>query len=162
MDDERSVGVVLPVTGLTPYLRLRIATNDDAMTVEDGRSLFAFMPLPRRRIEIPLGSLAGSRVNRYVRFDGLIAIAAIVAGLIRFDVPILAAVPLVMFASIQLPFLVTRAVRIERTDGRSTTHVFCWRYGFDVSLALLDAERRRDAGGTDARPDADVGSPLLS
>jgi hypothetical protein len=146
MDDERSAGVVLPVTGLTPYLRLRIATNDDAVTVEDGRSLLVFLPLPRRRIEIPLRAFTSSRVNRYVRFDSLAAIAAIVVGLLSFDVPIVAAIPLVVVAVIQLPFLVTRAVRIERDDGRSSTHVFCWRYAFDVSLALLDAEQRRDAG----------------
>ena len=142
----------MPVTGLTPYLRLRITTNDAEVTVEDGRSLFVFLPLPKRRLEIPLGSLTATKVTRYVRFDGLLAIAAIVAGLILVDVPIVAAIPLEMFALIQLPFLVTRAARIERSDGRSSTHVFCWRYAFDVSLALLDAERRRDAGATRVQP----------
>jgi hypothetical protein len=162
MDVDRSAEVVLPVTGLTPYLRVRIGTTDTALTVEDGRSLFVFLPLPKRRLGIPLGDLTSTRVSRYVRFDGLVAIAAIVAGLVLVDVPILAAIPLVMFAVIQLPFLVTRAARIERNDGRSSTHVFCWRYGFDVSLALLDAEQRRDAAATIDRPGAEVGSALLS
>ena len=162
MDVDRSAAVVLPVTGLTPYLRLRIATDDSALTVEDGRSLFVFLPLPRRRLETPLGELRSTRVTRYVRWDGLAAIAAIVAGLFWFDVPLIAAIPLVVVAVIQVPFLVTRAVRIRRSGGRSSTHVFCWRYAFDASLALLDAEQRRDAVETSDQVGAEVGSALLS
>jgi len=133
-----------------------MATDDTALTLEDGRSLFVFLPLPKRRLRIPLGSLTATRVTRYVRWDSLAAIAAVVVGL-AWGVPLIAAIPLVIVAVSQLPFLITRAVRIERSDGRSSTHVFCYRYAFDASLALFDAEQRRDAGlGTEE------GAALLS
>jgi hypothetical protein len=162
MGVEPSAGVVLPVTGLTPYLRLRITSDDAAITVEDGRSAFVFLPLPKRRLRIPLESLVSTRVSRYVRWESLAAVAAIAVALVRLDVPVIAAVAFIVVAVLQLPFLLTRAVRIERRDGRSTTHVFCWRYDFDASLALLDAERRRDARPSGDRPSAEVGSALLS
>ena len=131
--------MVLPVNGLTRYLRIRITTYDDSLVVEDRRTLFGVVPLRRRRVEIPCEELASGEVHNVVRASCLAAAAALLGAVFLFDPPIVAGAALGLLAA-PLAFLAfVRALRLERTDGRHWTFPMCRYYTFDAELALLDA-----------------------
>ena len=66
--------MVLPVHGITRYLRVRITTYDDVLVIEDRRSLFGLIPLWRRRMEVANGEISSGEVHNVVRatFTGLL------------------------------------------------------------------------------------------
>jgi hypothetical protein len=142
--------MLLPVTRLTPYLRVRITTDDVAMRVEDRRSALLFVPLWRRRVELPLAELRSGRVGSTVRLDCLAAGVAAAALIVLLDLPIAAGVALGVVGLLMLGMAFTRTLRIEGGDGRSWSFPFCRDYAFDAMLAIEDAEQRRDALGVPA------------
>lgn len=131
--------MVLPVNGLTRYLRIRITTYDDSLVVEDRRTLFGVIPLRRRRVEIPCEELASGEVHNMVRVTALAAAAALLGAVFLFDPPVVADAVLGLLAAPFAFLAFVRALRLERTDGRHWTFPMCRYYTFDAELALLDA-----------------------
>lgn len=131
--------MVLPINGLTAYLRLRITTYDDTLVIEDRRTLFGVIPLWRRRVEVPCEELADGRVHNVVRPSCLIAAAALLAAMFVGDLPILATAALGLAAAPMAFLAFVKALRIERTTGQHWTFPMCRYYAFDAELALLDA-----------------------
>jgi hypothetical protein len=139
--------MVLPVHRLTPYLRLRISTDDRSLTIDHRRSLIGLIPLWTHRIEIPLTELASGRVKTNVRLQCLAAAGVLAVSVLLLDLPLVLRVVLVILALLELLLALApgKALWIERSDGRSWTIAFCRAHSFDASLALEDAQRRRDA-----------------
>lgn len=139
--------MVLPVHRLTPYLRLRIATDDHSLVIRHRRALAGLIPLWAHRVEIPLTDLASARVKTNVRLQCLAAAAmlGILIALLELPLAVDVALGIVGLLELMLAFAPRKAVRIERMDGRSWTAPFCGDYAFDAALAFMDAERRRDA-----------------
>ena len=161
MEDVRDAEMVLPVFRPTPYLRVRISINDRALRIEHRPAFLGFVPLRRRRIEIPLGQFASGRVKTFVRLDCVAAVVAIAAVMLLVELPVAAIVPLAILGIFELLLSIpNRALRVERADGRSWTIPICRDYAFDASLAFLDAEQRRDAQRSAARSDGEL--PRLS
>jgi hypothetical protein len=138
--------MVLPVHRLTPYLRVRIFTDDRSLAIERRRALLGLIPLWTGRIEIPLTELASARVTAHVRLQCLAAAGALAASIFLFDLPMALGVVLGILALLELPLALGpgKAMRVERSDGRSRTVPFCRTHTFDASLALEDAVQRRD------------------
>ena len=138
--------MTLPVHRLTPYLRVRIRTDDRSLLLEHRRAPFGLFPLWTHRNEIPLDALASARVERHVRLQCVATAVALAASVILLDLPVVLGVALSIVAVLELPlaFGPGRAIRVERTDGRSWTIPFCRTHVFDAALALEDAKRRRN------------------
>jgi hypothetical protein len=138
--------MVLPVDRLTPYLRVRIATDDRSLAIERRRAPLGLIPLSTQRIEIPLIELASARVKRNVRLQCLVAALVLAAGVFLLDLPMVARVALGIAAVLELLLALGpgEAMRVERTDGRSWTIPFCRTHTFDASLAMEDAQQRRN------------------
>ncbi len=146
--------MVLPVHRLTPYLRVRITTDDRSLAIEHRRGLFGLIPLWTTRSDVPLSELASADVRKHVRFQCLGAAVALAVAIVAFDLPVVAGVVLGFVAALEflLAFAPGRAIRVVRTDTRSWTVPFCRAHAFDASIALEDAVRRRDAlGGSGER-----------
>jgi hypothetical protein len=149
MDESAGPAAMLvPVHRLTPYLKVRIRVDDRSLTIRDTMTLFGFIPLRKRRIEIPLAEYASYRFRTVARLDCLAALAALIAAIVVLSPPaaimaLLAAAALAEF----LLFVPNKAFVVVRADGRGWTIRFCRDYAFDASLAFLDAEQRRDAQG---------------
>lgn len=139
--------MVLPVHQLTPYLRVRISTDDRSLAIEHRRALFGLIPLWTHRIQIPLTDLARGRVKSNVRLQCVAAAVVLAASIPLLDLPLVAGLALGIMALLELLLALApaKAVRVERTDGRTWTIPFCRVHAFDASLALEDARRRRDA-----------------
>jgi hypothetical protein len=105
------------------------------------------IPLWTRRIRIPLTELASARVATHVRLQCLATAVVLAASILLLDLPVAVGVALGLVGLLELPLALGpgKAVRIERTGGRSSTIPFCRTHTFDASLALEDAQQRRDA-----------------
>jgi len=143
---EAAATMTLPVHRLTPYLRVRIRTDDRSLLLERRRAPFGLIPLWTHRNEIPLEALASARVEEHVRAQCLATAVALALAIFLLDLPMVGGVALGIVAVLELPlaFGPGRAIRVERTDGRSWTIPFCRTHAFDAALALEDAKRRRD------------------
>lgn len=141
--------MVLPVSQLTPYLRVRIATDDRSLTIEHRRALFGLIPFWTHRVQILLPELAVARVTKHVRMQCVVAAVTLAVAVILFELSFWLGVVLIVLALFELllAFGPMKALRVERTDGRSWTIPFCRVHLFDASLALEDALQRRDALG---------------
>jgi hypothetical protein len=139
--------MVLPVHRLTPYLRVRIRTDDRSLAIEHRRGLLGLVPLWVNRIEIPLTELGSGKVEKHIRWQCLATAVAIAASVLLLDLPMAVRVALgiVGLLELLLAFGPGEAVHVERTDGRSWTIPFCRAHDFDAALAMEDARRRRDA-----------------
>lgn len=139
--------MVLPVHQLTPYLRVRITTDDRSLAIEHRRGLFGLIPLWVSRIEIPLGELGAAAVRTHVRWQCLMSAVVLAASAVLLDLPVAAGVALSILAVLELllAFGPGKAIHVERTGSRSWTVPFCRVHDFDASLALEDAQRRREA-----------------
>ena len=136
--------MVLPVHRLTPWFRVRISSRDRSIRTEHWRSALGFIPIRRRRIDVPYGELASARIRTTVRVQCLVAAAAAVAAIFALHPPIPLIVMLAIFGLYQLALgLPNAAVRINRTDGRAWSVRFCRDYAFDVTLAFEDAKQRQ-------------------
>jgi len=145
MEPGPAATMVVPVHRLTPWFRVRISTGDRSITTEDWQSALGFIPLRRRRIEVPFAELSSARFRTAMRLQCLAAAAGLVALIFVLHPPIPAIVALAILGLYQLILSApNKAIRIERTDGRAWTIRFCRDYVFDVSLAFEDAERHRD------------------
>ena len=144
--------MVLPVHQLTPYLRVRIATDDRSLAIEHRRALFGLIPFWTHRVQIALPELAAARVTTHVRLQCVVAAIALAAAVALIDLPLALDVMLVVLGLLELllAFGPMKALRVERTDGQSWTIPFCRVHLFDASLALEDALQRRDAGAMPA------------
>ncbi len=154
MKRTEATEMVLPVHRLTPYLHLRIFTDDHSLAIEHRRAPFGLIPLWTHRTAIPLTDLASARVTTNVRLQCLATAGALVATIFLLDLPVAVRMVLGIVGLMELLLALAprKAVRIERTDGRSWTVPFCWAYTFDASLALEDAQQRRDAQRSKAFP----------
>jgi hypothetical protein len=145
---------ILPVDRLTPYLRVRISTDDRSLVIEHRRAPLGFIPLWTHRIRIPLTALAAADVRKKtIRLQCLVAAVALAASAFALELGLAWRVVLGIVALLELPLALGpgRAVRVEGTDGRSWTIPFCRTHEFDASLALEDARRRRNALEADQR-----------
>ena len=131
--------MVLPVHGITRYLRVRITTYDDVLVIEDRRSLFGLIPLWRRRMEVANGEISSGEVHNVVRATCLLASIALLAPIFAANPPMgvsailgLAAAPMAFLAFV-------KGLRVTRSDGRRWTFPMCRYYAFDAELALFDA-----------------------
>ncbi|MGZ4115525.1 MAG: hypothetical protein ACXVQT_10660 [Actinomycetota bacterium] len=141
-------GTILPVDRLTPYLRVRISTDDQSLTIEHRRAPLGFIPLWTHRIRIPPTELASADVEeKTIRLHRLLAAAVFAVSAFVLDLALGWRVVLGIVALLELPLALGpgKAVRVERTDGRSWTIPFCRTHEFDASLPLEDARRRRDS-----------------
>ncbi len=147
MEASSTATMVLPVHQLTPYLRVRITTDDRSLAIEHRRGLFGLLPLWTVRAEIPLSELAAADVRSHVRLQCLVAAALLVASIVVFDLPVLARVVLVLVAALELllAFAPGKAIHVERRGSGSWTVPFCRVHDFDAALALEDALQRRDS-----------------
>jgi hypothetical protein len=138
--------MVLPVHRLTPYLRVRIFTDSRSLAIEHRRALRGLIPLRTRRIKVPLTELASARVKSNVRLQCLVTAGVLVASIFLPDLPVALRVACGIPGLLELLLALGpgKAMRIERTDGRSWTIPFCRTHSFDASLALEDAQQRRD------------------
>ena len=142
----QEASIVVPTTRITPYMRVRLTTDDEALAIEYWRALFVFLPLRRHRVEIPLAELASGRITSLFRVDCLAAAVAIAMGIVWLTPPPAVTIPLGLLGLLQLAFTTqAKAAHLERTDGRAWTLPFCRDYAFDVSVAILDAQRREHA-----------------
>jgi hypothetical protein len=140
-----SATMQVPVHWATPYLHVRITTDDDAMTVVDRRTVFGVIPIRRRRVRIGYAELADARIKNIARWSCLaLAVALVVAILVTalpFVVDVALGVAVVLFGL--MTFI--RGIEVTRTDGRAWMFPICRTHEFDASIALLDALHRRDA-----------------
>lgn len=154
MERSNVTSMVLPVHRLTPYLRVRIFTGERSIRIEDRPSLLGFIPLRKRRLEIPFAELDSHRFKTVVRFDSLVAAIVAVAMIFVLHPATWAIVTLAVGAVLMVPFAApNKAVVVRRADSRTWTIRFCRDYEFDANLALADAEQRRDTE-TAGRPRA--------
>jgi hypothetical protein len=138
----QSPTMVLPVHRLTPFLRVRISSGAQSLTVEHQRAVFGIIPMPKERIELPFGAISSARVITIVRFQSLIATAALVGAIVWLPLPVVAVVGFAIVALLELLLSIpNKALRVARADGRHWTIPFCRDYAFDVSLAFMDAEQ---------------------
>jgi hypothetical protein len=147
MSQGTRASIVLPVIRLTPYLRVRITVDDQALEIEHTPSLAGVVPLGRRRLRVPLNDLATASVVRFLRVD-CVAVAAGLLGLVAVARPPLAlSLVLIVLAIFEILLTIQprRATRVGRTDGRTWTVPFCRFYEFDASLAIEDALARSAA-----------------
>ena len=134
--------MVLPVHRLTPWFRLRISHREDSIRTEHWQSALGFIPVRRRRLDVPYGQLVAARIRTTTRVQCLVAAALAVGAIFVLHPPVYAIVLLAIFGLYQLALAAPNsAVRIERTDGRVYTVRFCRDYAFDVSLAFEEAAR---------------------
>lgn len=80
--------MVLPVHRLTPYLRLRIRTDDHSLVIRHRRALAGLIPLWAHRVEIPLHDLASARVKTNVRLQCLAAAATLGILIVLLQLPV--------------------------------------------------------------------------
>jgi hypothetical protein len=139
--------MVLPVHQLTPYLRVRITTDDRSLVIAHRRSVAGLVPLWTQRVRVPLNELASADVRTRVRMQCVVAAIALAAAIFLLDLPVVIGVGLGILAALELLLALAprKAIHVERTDGRTWTISFCRVYAFDASLALEDAQQRRDA-----------------
>ena len=136
--------MVLPVHWATPYLRVRVTTDDAMLMVEDRRALVGLIPVRRRRVEVPYVDLETARIKNVARWGCLVAAVIVVTAIFLADLPALADVALAAVAILLLLMTFIRGIHVERMDGRSWTFPICRTHEFDASLALLDALHHRD------------------
>jgi hypothetical protein len=159
MTTTRAAEMVLPVTKATPYLRVRIRTDDDELTVRSRRALLFFIPLWRRTVTVPLTDLSAGVVRVGPRVDCLAGAVAIAAVIVLLALPLAAEIALGVVAAFLALVSVTRMLRVVRIDGRTWSFPICWDYAFDASLAIADALGRREGSPTlrgGLLPDRDV------
>ena len=142
MDQPRTM--VLPVHWATPYLRVRVTTDANALVVEDRRALFGLIPVRRRRVEIPYGDLETARLKNVARWGCLLAAAIVVASILLTHLWVVADVVLAATGILLILMTFIRGIHVERVDGRSWTFPICRTHEFDASIALLDALHQRD------------------
>lgn len=156
METSTSASMVFPVHRLTPYLRVRITTDERSLSIDHRRALAGLIPLGIARIRIPLIELGTVEVRPHVRWSCLLAALLFAAVIVMVDLPVIAAIGLGILAALEvaLAFGPGRAIHVTSTDGRSWIVPFCRAHAFDASLALEDALQRREllleAKGEDA------------
>lgn len=145
---------ILPVDRLTPYLRVRISTDNRSLVIDHRHAPLGFIPLWTHRIRVPLAALAEADVRKKtIRLQCLVAAVALAASAFVLDLALAWRILVGIVALLELPLALGpgKAVHVERTDGRAWTIPFCRTHEFDASLALEDARRRRDAIEADQR-----------
>jgi hypothetical protein len=141
---------ILPVDRLTPYLRVRISTDDRSLVIEHRRAPLGFIPLWTHRIRIPLTALAAADVRKKtIRLQCLVAAVALAASAFALELGLAWRVVLGIVALLELPLALGpgRAVRVEGTDARGRS-----RSAVRTSSTPRWRWRTRDGDGRRSRP----------
>jgi len=140
--------MALPVHWATPYLRVRVTTDDSMLVVEDRRALAGLIPMGRRSLDVPYADLEAARIKNVARWGCLVVAVLAVAVIFLTHLPVLVDVVLAAVGILFLLMTFIRGIHVERTDGRTWTFPICRTHEFDASLALLDALHGRDVART--------------
>jgi hypothetical protein len=135
----------IPVHWATRYLHVVIATDADAMTIEDRRTFAGVVPIGHRRVRVPYAQMREARIRNVARWTCLLVAAAVVAALVLTSFPLIVDVVLGAVAALFVLMTFIRGIEVTHDDGRSWTFPICRTHEFDASLAVMDAMQQREA-----------------
>jgi hypothetical protein len=134
----------VPVHWATRYLHVVIATDDEAITVEDRRTFAGALPIGRRRVRVPYAELREARIKNVARSTCLLVSIAAVATIVLTSFPFLIDLALGAIAALFLLMTFIRGIELTRDDGHSWTFPICRTHEFDASLAVMEAMQQRE------------------
>ena len=140
--------ILVPMHGLTRYLRASLGVTDGVMTWDVPRTLLGIVAIGMRRIRVPVEEIADVTLGRAVRPLRFVAGAAVAAGP-WFALPWWAALPITLPGVWVVLASTGPRLEVAMKDGDRHRVDVCFGHQMDADLylAALD-DLRREAGDT--------------